>query len=58
MAHVGQKFGLGAGGGFGGDAGGYQVAVGLGQFVLQMLGAQARRRRGARSSAASKGLVR
>ncbi len=40
VAHVGQKFGLGAGGGFGGDAGGVQFAVGAGQFVLEMFGAQ------------------
>ena len=42
MAHVGQEFGFGAGGGFGGDAGGEQFAIGLGQFVLQTFGAQGR----------------
>ena len=40
VAHVGQELGLGAGGGFGGEAGGEQFPVGLGQFVLQVLGAQ------------------
>ena len=40
MAHVGEKFGLGAGGGFGGDAGGVELAVGAGQLVLEMFGAQ------------------
>ena len=42
VAHVGQEFRFGARGAFGGDARGQQLAVGLGQFVLQMFGAQHR----------------
>ena len=42
VAHVGQELRLGARGGFGGDAGRQQFAVGLRQFILQVLGAQDR----------------
>ncbi len=40
MAHVGQELGFGAPGRLGGNAGGEQVPVGPGEFVLQVLGAQ------------------
>ena len=40
VAHVGQKVRLGAGGGFGGDASGLEFAVGAGELVLQMAGAE------------------
>ena len=42
MAHIGQEFGFGARGGFGGDAGGFEFAVGLGQLVLQQFIAKRR----------------
>ncbi len=46
MAHVGQELRLGPRRGFRSNAGGQQFAVGLRQFVLQMLGAQRRAQAG------------
>jgi len=56
MAQVGEKIGLGARSGFGGDTGRHQLAIGLDQFIVQPFGAEGGANAGAQFSC-SKDLV-